>query len=190
MARSKEFEVHEVLDKAIHLFWTQGYEKTSMQELVELMGIHRKSIYDTFGDKRSLFMRALERYEMQQSSYVRLLIEKDIPIKQLIREMLELTVRCEGQPIGCFMVNSGVELGVLDPEVSSLVDENYMRTEELLASLILKGQQTGEIKADLDPTMNSQYLMNAWLGLRTMVKTTTDKQKLTNIIDISVSILD
>lgn len=68
MARSKEFEVNEVLDKAIQLFWTQGYEKTSMQDLVEFMGIHRRSIYDTFGDKHALFMKALERYETKQTN--------------------------------------------------------------------------------------------------------------------------
>ena len=53
MARSKEFEENEVLDKAMRLFWEQGYEKTSMTDLVEHMGIHRRSLYDTFGDKHT-----------------------------------------------------------------------------------------------------------------------------------------
>ena len=55
MARSKEFEENEVLDKAMKLFWEQGYEKTSMTDLVEHMGIHRRSLYDTFGDKHHCF---------------------------------------------------------------------------------------------------------------------------------------
>ncbi|MEK3850189.1 TetR family transcriptional regulator [Paenibacillus peoriae] len=190
MARSKEFEVNEVLDKAIHLFWAQGYEKTSMQDLVEFMGIHRRSIYDTFGDKHALFMKALERYETKQTSKMRFLIEKQKPIKELIRELFEATVRNEGEPLGCFLVNSGVELGVLDPEVASLVDESYSRTEELLTNLVLKGQQSGEFKADLDTVVISHYLMNAWLGLRTLVKTTTDQQKLKNIIDMTLTALD
>lgn len=190
MARSKEFEVNEVLDKAIHLFWAQGYEKTSMQDLVEFMGIHRRSIYDTFGDKHALFMKALERYETKQTSKMRFLIEKQKPIKESIRELFEATVRNEGEPLGCFLVNSGVELGVLDPEVASLVDESYSRTEELLTNLVLKGQQSGEFKADLDPVVISHYLMNAWLGLRTLVKTTTDQQKLKNIIDMTLTALD
>ncbi|URJ58074.1 TetR/AcrR family transcriptional regulator [Paenibacillus polymyxa] len=190
MARSKEFEVNEVLDKAIHLFWAQGYEKTSMQDLVEFMGIHRRSIYDTFGDKHALFMKALERYETKQTSKMRFLIEKQKPIKELIRELFEATVRNEGEPLGCFLVNSGVELGVLDPEVASLVDESYSRTEELLTNLVLKGQQSGEFKADFDPVVISHYLMNAWLGLRTLVKTTTDQQKLKNIIDMTLTALD
>ncbi|WP_063563677.1 TetR/AcrR family transcriptional regulator [Paenibacillus sp. O199] len=190
MARSKEFEVNEVLDKAMHRFWTQGYEKTSMQDLVEFMGIHRRSIYDTFGDKHALFMKALERYETKQTSRMKILIEKQQPIKQLIREMFEFTVRNEGEPLGCFLVNSGVELGVLDTEVSCFVGESYARTEECLTNLVLEGQQTGEINSDLDSVVISHYLMNAWLGLRTLVKTTTDQQKIMNIIDMTLSALD
>ncbi|MDF2645039.1 MAG: TetR family transcriptional regulator [Paenibacillus sp.] len=190
MARSKEFEVNEVLDKAIQLFWAQGYEKTSMHELVNFMGIHRRSIYDTFGDKHALFMKALERYEAKQTNKMKFLVEKRKPIKELIRELLESTLRNEGEPLGCFLVNSGVELGVLDPEVASLVDESYSRAEELLTNLVLEGQQTGEIKADFEPKVISHYLMNAWLGLRTLVKTTTDQQKLKNIIDMTLSALN
>ena len=63
MARSKEFEETVVLDKAMRLFWEQGYEKTSMTDLVEHMGIHRRSLYDTFGDKHSLFLKAMDRYD-------------------------------------------------------------------------------------------------------------------------------
>lgn len=63
MARSKEFEESVVLDKAMRLFWEQGYEKTSMTDLVNHMGIHRKSLYDTFGDKHTLFLRSVDLYD-------------------------------------------------------------------------------------------------------------------------------
>ena len=84
MARYKEFEVNEVLDKAIQLFWEQGYQKTSMQELVENMGIHRRSIYDTFGDKHALFIKALKRYEAIQNKKMRILVEKQEPVKEFL----------------------------------------------------------------------------------------------------------
>ncbi|MFB5269974.1 TetR/AcrR family transcriptional regulator [Paenibacillus enshidis] len=190
MARYKEFEVNEVLDKAIQLFWEQGYEKTSMQELVEKMGIHRRSIYDTFGDKHALFMQALKRYEAIQNKKMRILVEKQEPVKELIRQFFETTLKQKGDPQGCFIVNSGVELGLLDPEVSSFVEESYSTTEKLLCNLILSGQQTGEVKAQLDPEVLSHYFMNAWLGLRTMVKTATNQEKLSGIINTTLSILD
>lgn len=190
MARSKEFEMNEVLDKAIQLFWMQGYEKTSIQDLVDSMGIHRRSIYDTFGDKHALYLKALQRYESIQNKKMRLLVEKKEPVKELIRQFLESSVRKEAEPQGCFIVNSGVELGILDPEVAAFVEDSYSKTEKLLYDLVLAGQQKGELKTSLDPEAISQYLMNAWLGLRTMVKTASDQGKLTNIILTILNTLD
>lgn len=190
MARTKEFEVNEVLDKAIQLFWIQGYEKTSMQDLVDFMGIHRRSIYDTFGDKRALYMKALKRYESTQNKKLRLLVEKQEPVKELIQRFLESSMRNDDEPQGCFIVNSGVELGVLDSEVASFVEDSYSKTEKLLYELVQTGQQRGELRASLEPEAISHYLMNAWLGLRTMVKTATDPGKLTNIIRTILNTLD
>lgn len=62
MARIKEFDEDVVLLKAMRLFWEQGYEKTSMQDLVTHMGVHKRSMYDTFGDKHTLYIKALKRY--------------------------------------------------------------------------------------------------------------------------------
>ena len=62
MARTKEFDEDAVLLKAMRLFWKQGYEKTSMKDLVANMGVHKGSLYDTFGDKRSLYLKTLDRY--------------------------------------------------------------------------------------------------------------------------------
>ncbi|MNO93870.1 HTH-type transcriptional repressor ComR [compost metagenome] len=190
LARNKEFEINEVLDKAIQLFWMQGYEKTSMQDLVDFMGIHRRSIYDTFGDKHALYLKALQRYESTQNKKMRFLVEKQEPVKELIRQFLESSIRKEGEPQGCFIVNSGVELGVLDPEVASFVEDSYSKTEQLLYNLVQIGQQKGELRATLEPEAISHYLMNAWLGLRTMVKTATDQGKLTSIIHTTLNTLD
>lgn len=190
MARHKEFEINEVLDKAMYLFWSQGYEKTSMQELVDTMGIHRRSIYDTFGDKHALFIQALQRYQLLQSQRLQHLLEQQVPVTDIIRIFLETTVDNKALPKGCLMVNSGVELGTLDPEVSALVEGAYTHTEQCLLDLLVAGQGSGEIQADLDAELLAHYFMNAWLGLRTTVKTAVDQQKLTDIIDTTLRILN
>ncbi len=190
MARHKEFEINEVLDKAMYLFWSQGYEKTSMQELVDTMGIHRRSIYDTFGDKHALFIQALQRYQLLQSQRLQHLLEQQVPVIDIIRIFLETTVDNQALPKGCLMVNSGVELGTLDPEVSALVEGAYTHTEQYLLDLLVAGQGSGEIQADLDAELLAHYFMNAWLGLRTTVKTAVDQQKLTDIIDTTLRILN
>jgi len=190
MARHKEFEINEVLDKAMYLFWTQGYEKTSMQELVDTMGIHRRSIYDTFGDKHALFIQALQRYKSLQAQRLQSLIKRQAPVKHTLRVFLETMIDNEEMPVGCLMVNSGVELGLLDPEVSTFVEHGYAQTEKYLYDLLAAGQEKGEIKADLDAQVLAHYFMNAWLGLRTMIKTTADPHKIKNIIDTTLRILD
>ncbi|WP_458121353.1 TetR/AcrR family transcriptional regulator [Paenibacillus sp. Z6-24] len=190
MARHKEFEINEVLDKAMYLFWTQGYEKTSMQELVDTMGIHRRSIYDTFGDKHALFIQVLQRYKSLQAQRLQLLVERQAPVKHTLRIFLETTIDNKEMPAGCLMANSGVELGLLDPEVSTFVEQGYAQTEQYLRDLLAAGQEKGEINADLDAQVLSHYFMNAWLGLRTMIKTTTNPHKITDIIDTTLRILD
>ena len=70
MARTKDFDEDEVLDKAMYLFWNQGYNGTSMQDLVDGLGISRSSLYDTFGDKHSLFIKTLENYKKNASSVI------------------------------------------------------------------------------------------------------------------------
>ena len=69
MARKKEFDEVEVLDKALDVFWKKGYSATSIQDLVDSMGINRASIYDTWGDKHNLYVESLKRYRQKSSSW-------------------------------------------------------------------------------------------------------------------------
>ncbi|MGL6102693.1 MAG: TetR/AcrR family transcriptional regulator, partial [Exiguobacterium acetylicum] len=87
MARSKEFDEQVVLRKAMDVFWAQGYEKTSMQDLVDRMGIHRRSIYDTFGDKHSLFVAALAEYERFITNEMERIIDRSPSVKQAIQDV-------------------------------------------------------------------------------------------------------
>src|SRR6476619_2099117 len=102
MARNKEYDENEVLRKAMELFWKQGYEKTTMQDLVTHMGIHRRSMYDTFGDKHMLFMKALERYSEIIETKIETQVKTLDSVKQAIRRLFEMTIpKKEQQPIGC-----------------------------------------------------------------------------------------
>ena len=100
MARSKEFNEEEALDKAMEIFWKQGYEKTSIQDLVDQMGIHRRSLYDTFGDKHSLFVQTLERYESLIASQIRKQITEEMTTVESIRKIFELAVLTIKHPLG------------------------------------------------------------------------------------------
>jgi TetR/AcrR family transcriptional repressor of nem operon len=191
MARNKEYDENEVLRKAMELFWKQGYEKTSMQDLVTHMGIHRRSIYDTFGDKHTLFMKALERYGEIIETKIETQVKPLDSVKQAIRRLFEIAIpKKEQQTIGCLTVNSAVELSLHDEEAAEKIAESFDRTENLLYELLLRGQKSGEISDRHDAKKLSQFFHNSLVGLRVLTKTTDDKQKLESIIDLTLSVLD
>ncbi|PAD88991.1 TetR family transcriptional regulator [Niallia circulans] len=191
MARNKEFDENEVLRKAMELFWIQGYEKTSMQDLVKYMGIHRRSLYDTFGDKHTLFIKALDHYNEIITTRIKNEVSQQHLVKEAIRQLFNMIiVRDKEHLIGCLTVNTAVELSLHDEQAAEKVMESFSMTELLLNNLVQKGQTAGEIPKHLDAKKTSEFLHNALVGLRVMTKTTDDTEKLNNIIDMTLSVLD
>lgn len=193
MARNKEFDEKVVLKKAMELFWKQGYEKTSMQDLVNHMGIHRRSIYDTFGDKYSLFLASLKYYEVFVTEEITKIISNSSTVKLAIRKIFEYVVNVaelEIYPAGCFAVNTAVELSLLDKDIQQFTTKMFNDTEELFNKLLKEGQNKGEIKNDLNTQVTAQYLHNNLIGLRVLVKTNYTKKELESIIDLILKVLE
>ncbi|WP_416144606.1 TetR/AcrR family transcriptional regulator [Planococcus koreensis] len=191
MGRNKAFDEKEVLKKAMELFWVQGYEKTSLQDLVDHMGIHRRSIYDTFGDKRSLFLMSLAYYEEILTQDMKKLMNVTVPIKQAIKEVFLFTLNAaEYYPKGCLAVNATVELSLLDKEIANITTEMFKKTERLFRYLVLKGQASGELSKEIDPDILSRFLHNNLLGLRVLIKTNYSKEELESIVEVTLSVLD
>ncbi|WP_336760087.1 TetR/AcrR family transcriptional regulator [Paenibacillus sp. USHLN196] len=191
MARSKEFEVNEVLDKAMKIFWEQGYEKTSMSDLVEHMGIHRRSIYDTFDDKHSLFLQAMDRYNGKVSSTLLAEIKSSKTAVEALHKIFEVMIsEAEGTPSGCLIVNSAVELGPRDTEVDSRSLESFNVAERMFEQIIEWGQRDGEFSSTQDAKEMAEYLHNISVGIRAMARTSMDKEKLNRIIHVSMKLLE
>ena len=190
MARSKEFNEEEALDKAMEIFWKQGYEKTSIQDLVDQMGIHRRSLYDTFGDKHSLFVQILERYESLIAAQIRNQITEEMTTVESIRKIFELAIHSDNaSPKGCLMVNTAVELSLLDNEISQRIKSAFKQTENLIANLLIRGQARGEVASSFDINELARYIHNALIGVRVLVKMTADPKEFDSTIDMTLSIL-
>jgi TetR/AcrR family transcriptional repressor of nem operon len=191
MSRTKEFNEDTVLLKAMRLFWEQGYEKTSIMDLVTQMGVHKRSMYDTYGDKHSLYIKALKRYNEMIEQSVRSLVNGACSAEEGIRLLLEMAVNQDKNelPKGCLMVNTAVEMATHDPESKLWVTQNFTSSEQLIRELIEAGQQSGELDISLDAEMLSYYFNNAYTGLLVMSKTTDDKEKLNKIIETTMSMI-
>lgn len=191
MARVKEFDEDEVLLKAMRLFWEQGYEKTSINDLVERMGIHRRSLYDTFGDKHQLFLRAVDRYKKMLSGHFQAGISRADSSKQALRFLFDFMIEgYEEMPSGCLFVNMAVELAPRDSEADIKARESFDSTEELLAGLIRRGQETGEFHTARHAGELAENLHNAMLGIRVLARTSAGKEKLHRIADSAMATLD
>src|ERR1700748_739988 len=106
MARTKDFDENEVLAKAIQIFWHKGYNGTSMQDLVDGLGISRSSLYDTYTDKHTLFVKALESYQNTGAARIQKIINSPGSAKETVKILLDLATNdllVDKQQKGCFM---------------------------------------------------------------------------------------
>lgn len=193
MARQKEFDRTRALDRAMQLFWCRGYEATSIQDLVEHMGINRGSLYDTFGDKAALFGAALERYEELMGAQIRATLSQPGSAKAALRAVFDQVVAeavDDPRRRGCMMVNAAVELAGREPALAARAATSVTQTEAALAETVIRGQRAGEISARHDPAALAQFLMNTLQGLRVMAKARPDRAALQAVVDVALSILD
>lgn len=190
MARSKEFEENEVLDKAMKLFWEQGYEKTSLTDLVEHMGVHRRSLYDTFGDKHTLFLKAMDRFRDKVNAELTGEVKRSNTATEALQVIFSFIINGEEDtPSGCLMVNSAVELAMRDADVDLKSTESFTLSEQLLKDIILWGQKDAEFNSYYNADELAEHLHSVCVGLRVMTRTSVPKEKLHRIADLSIKLL-
>lgn len=178
MARKKEFDQKIVINRAMQVFWKQGYEMTSIQDLVDAMGIGRGSIYDSFKDKHSLYLLALEQY-LSTAKERHYGFFGSMPFKESIRNLLSFKIALvldNKQDIGCFVVNSTIELAPHDKEVAKYISEFYDWRENDLSNRIKKAQKSGEIDKNKDSLAIARSINNTILGLKVMARSAGSKR--------------
>jgi len=193
MARTKDFDEDEVLKKAMNLFWHKGYNGTSMQDLVDGLGISRSSMYDTFGDKHTLFIRSLENYKQMATAELKAVVDNAPTAKAAIRRMFELTVAellSDNQHKGCFLVNAGVEMAPHDTEVNKMLCDNDRQLEKYFNEAIRKGQDSGEISNEQSSHALAQFILNSIKGMRVTAKSAADKKVFRDIVEVTMKVLD
>lgn len=193
MARTKDFDENEVLTRAMYVFWSRGYTATSMEDLVGGLGISRSSLYDTYTDKHTLFVKALEHYQQTGLMKVREIMKSPGSVKETVKKLIEhVTIGLSDgkKKLGCFMVNAEVEVAPHDKKVSNLVCSHDQQIEEVFYQLIRKGKETGEIKSPKEARALARFISNTIKGMQVTLKSTSDQTVFDDIIALTVSILD
>ena len=193
MGRPREFDRDQVLDRAMRVFWTRGYEAASIQHLVARMGIQRGSLYQTFGDKRGIFFAALDRYD--QIATAKLLATLDAPgsgkdaIREFFRLKLELSLE-PGRPRGCLVTNSTAELASRDRGAATKVGAALGRIEAAFHRAVVRAQKAGEIDRARSPRALARYLTSSAQGLSVMAKESPERAVLEDIVNVTLAALD
>jgi TetR/AcrR family transcriptional repressor of nem operon len=189
VARTREFDEDVVLDAALQAFWRKGYEATSLSDLLEATGLARQSLYNAFGDKRTLFLAALRRYVERSVSQLEKGLERG-PVKAAIRRVFE-TMPAANRDCGCFLVNSAAELMPRDPEVGILFSSALARQERALAEALRRGVRTGELR--LSPKRigeTARFLVSALHGIRVIAKATPKSPALRDTVAVALRAID
>ena len=177
MARPREFDEATVLEAAMNCFWAQGYELTSVRELAKQMGITGASLYNAFGDKRSLYRQVLGHY-LEQTVRDRVARLEQLPpfpaIRTFFDEIVERSVT-DKQRRGCMLVNSALELAPYDPEFQKLVAQEMIFIEAFFRRCIEAGQKDGTISAIRPGAELAKLLLSVLLGIRVLARTRPER---------------
>ncbi|MGW0664943.1 TetR/AcrR family transcriptional regulator [Streptodolium elevatio] len=191
MARTKEFDPDAVLQRALELFWQKGYEATSMADLVEHLGIARASVYATYGGKRDLYAKALDRYLENGIDFVGLMSQPG-PVLPAIRALVGRFAEEAGRDTakrGCFLVNTAVEMSAHDAGLAHKVASTWDVIEAALLSGLTRAQAQGEIPPDRDPRAIARFLLTVLQGMRVMGKASADPARMRATAEQTLSVL-
>lgn len=193
MARAKKFDEIQVLDKALAVFWKKGFNATSMQDLVDNLGINRASLYHTFGDKHRLYLDALKRYRQQKSQSLLAQIRSEQSAIEIIKTYLLIAIEesiLDQDQKGCFIVNAATEMANSDTIVQQFFINDKKTVENVLNELIIEGQTAGEIATTHSSQALARFLFNTLTGLKVLAKGNISEKELNEVVDICLSALD
>lgn len=194
MPRPKEFNPDTALEKAMHVFWHKGYEATSMEDLLSAMAINRGSLYATFGDKRELFLKAMDRYCAGGGigSGVSILHQPGpaLPlIRRFIGHMLDFAL---SDPLrrGCMITNTVMELAPHQKDIAKKVAGRLQMAEEAFFALLSRAKQGGELSKDKDPRVLARILVTMMQGTIVMIKAGTPADVVRQTAKAALAILE
>jgi TetR/AcrR family transcriptional regulator, transcriptional repressor for nem operon len=174
MARPKSFDEEAVLDQAMQLFWERGYEGTSLADLEAHLGLGRQSLYNSFGDKHALFLKALDRYKREVGDAIVASLNAPDAGLPAIRAFFHSAVQSHTSPgprRGCLLTKTISELGAEDP--AALLRCNHARDvlERSFRHALIGAKERGEVSADLDVEATATLLGIQNYGLNVMATT-------------------
>ncbi|WP_038499863.1 TetR/AcrR family transcriptional regulator [Janthinobacterium agaricidamnosum] len=190
MARPREFDRTEVLQKAVGVFWEKGYAATSTGDLLGAMNIGRQSMYDTFGDKRALYLEALQYYISDSIGGQLRNLQSGLPLEAVSNMLLAFTAWDETQRgLGCMGVNALGEFGCNDPDIAQIQQTGTRLLLDALETKLGEAAARGDIAAGVDIRAAARFIMSTLIGMKISARGGASDDELRSIARFAVNSL-
>lgn len=192
MGRPREFDEVAVLDKAVQCFWNQGYEATSVRDLINETGLTGASLYNAFGDKRALYQKALDHY-VSRSVAQRIQLCDALPPREAIDAFFADVVKrslSDRQHKGCMLVNAALESAPHDPEFQEIVARVLRQIENFFFKHLSAGQANESIRKSAPPEVLAKHLLGVLMGVRVLARVRPEPELLKGVVGPALALLD
>ena len=192
MPRQREFDPHEALQTAIELFWEKGYFDTSVDEVVKRTGVAKYGIYGTFGTKRELFKKALTQYANDRHKDIQRSIRKpDASLPEVLAFFKDSPsmMTTKNYPHGCLIANTGIELGMKDPEISNFVKVFFRDTANVMQHCLERAVEKGQLPKSTDVTSLSTYLVTEFRTSLMLAASGHSRREIERHLEIALQVL-
>jgi TetR/AcrR family transcriptional repressor of nem operon len=192
MPRTKTFDEQQALEKAMHTFWRKGYHATSMQDLVDAMGINRASLYDTFGGKKDLFDQAFELYRKTNTQGLQRFLEQQDSVRDGFRQLFAMAIaetQSEAGQKGCFVVNVTTELLPDDRSMEGVIRANKEGFTAVFHQFLQQGVASGELSADQDLEAAANLFFTLYNGVKVVGKIPGQEKALLGAVEAALGAL-
>lgn len=192
MARPREFEPTEALNRAMYLFWQKGYQETSMEDLVQATGVSRYGFYNTFGDKQDLFAKAITHYSNQVIHGTLSPMEQTTSTVEDIYTYFNNLLISMQEPnayMGCLIGNTAIQTIELEEQIAKQINSHYTRMQAAFQNALQNSKNNGELQESIDPTAFADFLVGIANGFLAGLHSGMTQAQMQHFFDVALASL-
>ncbi|BAY83987.1 putative TetR family transcriptional regulator [Calothrix parasitica NIES-267] len=188
----KQFDTELALSKAVEVFWEHGYEAASLSELLKKMGIGKKSLYDTFGNKQSLFFKALDYYARNHLRSIRDCLNADGSPLTNLKQLLMHWQNMHAKPgsCGCMLGTNIADFNTDDEEIAKVLQGYLQQLEDAFTAVLKRAQAAGELSLNANPRNLARLLLCATQGMALLGRVIKDDAVLEGTVETAIYLLE
>ncbi|MHA7873305.1 MAG: TetR/AcrR family transcriptional regulator [Hyphococcus sp.] len=191
MSPRSEIETGKALDEIKELFWRQGYEDASIEDVVRATGFNRYALYNAFGGKREIFLAALDAYYLERKTvFLSNLDDPDCAPLDAVRRVFEFAIsEMAERGTGCLICNVATQVGQMDPTVGERIESYLAEIESAYTDALSRAQARGELNPRISPGEGAQLLIAVKLGLGVHAKSGANGEDMLRVFNATMAVI-